>query len=57
MDGGVWVLTLYGGDASEAYIAKIIFDESRFLKRQILDPMSQNDLLQETIYHVVMIGD
>lgn len=56
-DGRVWVLTLYGGDASESYIAKIIFDESRVLRREILDPLSLGDLLQETIYHVVTVGD
>lgn len=56
-DDRVWVLTLYGGDASEAYIGKIIFNESRVLRREILDPLSLDDLLQETVYHVVTVGD
>lgn len=56
-DGRVWVLTLYGGDPAESYIAKIIFDETRVLRREILDPLSLGDLLQETIYHVVTVGD
>lgn len=51
------VLTLYGGDASESYIAKVEFNASRVKRRTLASGMSPSKPLQETIYYVVTLGD
>jgi hypothetical protein len=51
------ILTLYGGDASESYIAKIEFDATQVKRRTLSSGMSPDKPLQETIYHIVVVGD
>ncbi|MFZ5503512.1 MAG: hypothetical protein ACOY3V_08330 [Pseudomonadota bacterium] len=52
------ILTLYGGDASESFIAKIEFDEARVMRRTILvNGNSGFEPSQETVYHTVILGD
>lgn len=51
------ILTLYGGDASESYIARIEFDAMGVKRRTLSSAMSPDKLLQETIYHIQILGD
>lgn len=51
------ILTLYGGDASESYIVKIEFDESSVRRRIFSSAISPDYPLQETTYHVQVLGD
>jgi hypothetical protein len=51
------VLTLVGGDASEAYTAKIAFGAGHVTKRSLYSGMSPQQPLQETTYRVVVVGD
>lgn len=48
---GVFILTVDGGDASESYRVKVIFDEQSIRKR-ILMNNETGQVLQETIYAV-----
>ena len=50
-------LTLYGGDASEAYIVKVEFDTTAVKRRTLSSRLSPNEPLQETIYHAVVLGE
>lgn len=45
------ILTLIGGDASESYIVKIVFDADRVKRRSLSSGMTPNEPLQESIYH------
>ncbi len=47
------VLTLHGGDASESFVVKIEFDESRLLKKSLYSGMAEESPLEETVYHEV----
>lgn len=51
------ILTLRGGDASEAYIVKIEFDETHVERRTLSSEMSPDQPLQQTIYYVVVVGN
>jgi hypothetical protein len=51
------ILTLGGGDASETYVAKIEFDATSVKRRTLSSSLEQNRPLQETIYHVVVMGN
>jgi hypothetical protein len=51
------ILTLYGGDASESYMVKIEFDETRVKRRTLSTVMSADQPLQETTYHVQVLGE
>jgi len=51
------MLTLYGGDASESYIVKIEFDADGVKRRILSSAMSPDQPLQETTYHVQVLGD
>jgi len=51
-EGGA-VLTLYGGDASESYVAKIAFDGTRVIRRTRSRPTEPDEVTQETTYYVV----
>jgi hypothetical protein len=46
---GMDVLTLVGGDAAEAYSAKVFFDAHRIKKRELFD-LESNSLLEVTTY-------
>jgi hypothetical protein len=50
------ILTLTGGDASEAYIVKIEFDAERIKRRSIASLLSPNEPLEETTYYEVIVG-
>jgi hypothetical protein len=52
-DGGKFVLILFGGDASESYIAKIEFNRKRVTHRSLTSGEFPEHPLQETIYHVL----
>jgi hypothetical protein len=49
------ILTLQGGDASESYIVKIVFDALRVKHRVIASGMSPDQPTEETIYHLRVI--
>lgn len=51
------VLMLYGGDASESYSVEIEFDATQVRRRTLSSGELPNEPLQETIYHVVVLGD
>lgn len=53
-DAGGGVLDLQGGDASESYNVRIRFAAQRVLSRQMYVGTTQDDLLQETVYHEVI---
>ena len=50
-------LTLTGGDASESYVAKITFGTDRVKKRTLSSAISPDGLLEETVYHLQVIGN
>ena len=50
-------LTLTGGDASESYIVRITFGADRVKKRTLSSALSPDGLLEETVYHVQVIGN
>ena len=50
-EGGA-VLTLYGGDASESYIARIAFDATRVTRRTLSPATEPDQPTQETAYFV-----
>jgi hypothetical protein len=45
-----YVLTLKGGDASESYIVKIVFNNKRVISRTVLTPLAPNFVIERTIY-------
>jgi hypothetical protein len=49
-ESGDLVLTLVGGDASEAYSVKIVFDAHRVKKRSVYWSEGNNALLETTTY-------
>ncbi len=52
------ILMLYGGDASESYVARIEFDDTRVKRRTILvSGNSGRESAEETVYHTVVLGD
>jgi hypothetical protein len=51
------ILMLYGGDASESYIAKIEFNVNQVKRRILSSAMSPDQPLQETTYYVRVLGD
>ena len=51
------VLTLYGGDASESYIAKIEFNAEEVVRRSLTSAIEPSQPLEETTYHSVVVGD
>ncbi len=51
------MLTLKGGDASESYIVKIVFDAGRIRRRVIASGMLPDQPLQETTYHRRVLRD
>jgi hypothetical protein len=51
------ILTLNGGNASESYIAKIEFDAAHVKRRILSSAMEPNQPLEETIYHLAVVGD
>lgn len=51
MEKGRYVLTLIGGDASESYIVKIVFNRTRITYRSLTSGEFPEHPLQETIYH------
>jgi hypothetical protein len=48
--GPLFRMTLRGADASESYLVRIEFNQSRILKRQISSALAPTDFLEETIY-------
>jgi hypothetical protein len=51
------ILTLVGGDASESYVVKIVFDAGRVKRRVKESGMLPGQPIQETTYHRRVIGD
>jgi hypothetical protein len=51
------LLILYGGDASESYIVKIVFDADNVHSKIISSAMLPDQPLQETKYYVQVLGD
>jgi hypothetical protein len=45
-----YVLTLEGGDASEGYIGRIVFNHKRVISRAVSSALAPNYILEETIY-------
>jgi hypothetical protein len=52
MQKGAYVLLLTGGDASESYIVKIVFDSQRVIYRSVTSGEFQQHPLQETFYRL-----
>jgi len=52
-----WILRLGGGDASETYIVRILFDGTQVKRRTVSSGTLPNKPMQETIYHRVVEGD
>ena len=50
-------LTIRGGDASESYIAELIFNKDRLLERKLYSGEDPNDPLEISHYYVVSLGD
>jgi hypothetical protein len=50
-------LTVFGGDASEAYEAKVQFDASRVIRRTIASRMDVGHPLEITTYYEVSLAD
>lgn len=44
------ILSVNGGDASEAYIGMIMFDRDRVIRRSVSSALSKDDVLEETTY-------
>jgi hypothetical protein len=51
------ILTFTGGDASESYIVKIVFDAGRVKRRVTASGMLTDQPSQETTYHRRVIRD
>ncbi len=47
-NGQRYVLTLYGGDASESYIVNIEFDAKRVLTREVFSALAPDAILERT---------
>lgn len=56
-NGQEWTLTLTGGDASEGYVAKVIFDAGRVKKKALWGALSPDALLEEIVYHSPVLGE
>ena len=52
VENGRMSLMLWVGDAAEAYIGRIDFDEMRVTRRRLSDDVEQRELLQDTTYYV-----
>jgi hypothetical protein len=50
-------LTVFGGDASEAYEAKVEFDALRVVRRAIASRMDIGHPLEITTYYEVSVGE
>jgi hypothetical protein len=55
--GGEFDLMIYGGDASEGYVLKIIFDGGRIKQRILISPLMPGEPLEETTYYRRILGD
>jgi len=55
--GGELYLMIHGGDASEGYNLRIIFDGERIKQRILASALSPDEMLQETTYHRQVLGD
>jgi hypothetical protein len=51
------ILTLTGGDASESYIVKIVFDTEHVKRKTLSSGMIPNEPLQETTYQRGVLRD
>jgi hypothetical protein len=51
-DSNEFVLMVRGGDASESYIGRILFDHSRIINRDLSSAMTPDDLREKTIYFI-----
>jgi hypothetical protein len=54
---GLFVLTIHGGDASEAYIAEIIFNKDQLLARRLISAEDPYHSMEDTQYHQVNTAD
>ena len=50
-------LILYGGDASERYKVKVVFNVDRVMRRILYSAMFPDKPLQETVYHMQVLGE
>lgn len=50
-------LSLFGGDASESYIVRILFNSTRVERRTLSSRTEPNSPLQETKYYQQIVGD
>ncbi|MGE3298373.1 MAG: hypothetical protein AB7I68_13620 [Porticoccaceae bacterium] len=50
-------LTLVGGDASETYVVNIEFNSDHINRRTFASAIAPDEPLEESIYHVVTVGD
>jgi len=46
-----YVLTIYGGDASVSYIAKLTFDDGRVLERVVAPGEDSTQPSERTVYY------
>jgi hypothetical protein len=44
------VLVLKGGDASESYVGRIVFDQDRIIRKNVSSALAPNSILEETRY-------
>lgn len=51
------VITLDGGDASESYIAKLIFDKDRLVERRIYPGEDATEPVEISHYYIVTTSD
>ena len=56
-EGPGWVLKLTGGDASESYVARVEFDRQRVTKLSVFSGMMPDKPIEETVFHVQVLGD
>ena len=54
---GLVILIIRGGDASEAYIADLMFNRDRLLERRLYSGEDPNHPLEISHYYVVSLGD
>lgn len=55
--GGLFVLTVRGGDASESYIVRLSFNKERLLERRVYSGEDPYNVLEVTRYYQVSAVD
>jgi hypothetical protein len=56
-NGNLFVLTIKGGDASESYIARLVFDKERVLERRLYSGEDPQHATEVSRYYLVGAAD